>query len=87
MERNTLLPVFEEAKKKHKKNLYFTDFFDLFFLAKSKTQFKKLIQKAIQKELVHAKNYKRLKLMSSYYLGNNDGKCYIKINKILNEII
>ncbi len=87
MERNTLLPVFEEAKKKHKKNLYFTDFFDLFFLAKSKTQFKKLIQKAIQKELVHAKNYKRLKLMSSYYLGNNDGKCYIRINKILNEII
>ena len=87
MERNTLLPVFEEAKKKHKKNLYFADFFDLFFLAKSKTQFKKLIQKAIQKELVHAKNYKRLKLMSSYYLGNNDGKCYIRINKILNEII
>ena len=25
--------------------------------------------------------------MSSYYLGNSDGKCYVRINKILNEII
>ena len=87
MGRNTLLPVFAEAKNKHKKNLYFIDFFDLFFLAKSKKQFKQLIQKAIKKELSQEKNNNRLKIMSSYYLGNNDGKCYIRVDKILNEII
>lgn len=87
MGRNTLLPIFEEAAKKHKKNLYFINYFDLFYLAKSKIQFEKLMQKAVKKELSQSKNYKRLKTMSSYYLGNKDGKCYIRVNKILNEII
>ena len=51
MGRNTLLPIFEEAAKKHKKNLYFINYFDLFYLAKSKIQFEKLMQKAVKKEL------------------------------------
>ena len=73
-EKNTIIPLYFEAKNQHSDQVYFKKYLDLFSVANSESDFENLIEKSLSEKKLKQINNSLLKKLCKENLGNNDGQ-------------
>lgn len=83
--KKTIIPFFDEASGRHKKEIYFQDFFDDFTIANSNDELKSLIQDSIDTNTLKPKKISNEAIATyfGYFDGNN---CSRLLKAVENEI-